>query len=131
MVNINKTKSKHSALRKNGHKMDCSCHICDNIRNKEKSGGYRDEIIKENERKIGIKKKNGHRMNCKCIICENMKNKKTQKKNSVLGRKEDKLNGYKSNTNKKLNGHKDNCNCPICKNMLKKNRKTKKRSQSN
>lgn len=69
-----KVKSKEGALRKNGHKMTCGCHICDNIRNKEKNGGYKDEIIKENENKNSNKKKNGHRINCDCIICQNMKN---------------------------------------------------------
>ena len=31
------------AKRKNGHKLDCTCHICENIRNKAKRGGYEKE----------------------------------------------------------------------------------------
>jgi hypothetical protein len=63
--------------RKNGHKMDCECHICMNMKNKAKRGGYQEEEEKANEYKMGCsKKKNGHRANCKCPICKNMSNAK-------------------------------------------------------
>lgn len=64
------------AKRKNGHKMTCTCHICENIKNKAKRGGYTEEVEKQAEFAGGYKKKNGHRANCKCPICRNMKSKK-------------------------------------------------------
>jgi len=63
--------------RKNGHKYDCECHICQNMKNKAKRGGYQEEQEKAEEQKMGgSKKKNGHRANCKCPICKNMLNSK-------------------------------------------------------
>jgi hypothetical protein len=63
--------------RKNGHKANCSCHICENMKNKAKRGGYEEEVEKEKENMMGgSKKKNGHRKACKCPICKNMKNSK-------------------------------------------------------
>jgi hypothetical protein len=63
--------------KKNGHKSNCSCHICENMKNKAKRGGYVEEIEKEKENMMGgSKKKNGHRKACKCPICKNMKNSK-------------------------------------------------------
>lgn len=63
--------------RKNGHKSNCSCHICENMKNKAKRGGYEEEVEKEKEYMMGgSKKKNGHRKACKCPICKNMKNSK-------------------------------------------------------
>lgn len=65
------------AKRKNGHKLHCTCHICENIRNKAKRGGYEEEAEKEELKKMGgSKKKNGHKPDCKCPICINMKNAK-------------------------------------------------------
>ena len=55
--------------RKNGHKMNCDCHICQNMENKAKRGGYQEE---EEYKMSGSKKKNGHRDNCKCPICKNI-----------------------------------------------------------
>ena len=63
--------------RKNGHKSDCVCHICENMKNKAKRGGYEEDIEKEKEKMMGgSKKKNGHRKECKCPICKNMRNSK-------------------------------------------------------
>ena len=31
------------AKRKNGHKSNCTCHICENMKNKAKKGGYEEE----------------------------------------------------------------------------------------
>lgn len=71
----------HSKLvggkRKNGHKYNCECHICENMKNKAKRGGYEEEFEKKKEYIMGgPKKKNGHRKACKCPICKNMKNSK-------------------------------------------------------
>ena len=65
------------AKRKNVHKADCSCHICENMKNKAKRGGY-EEDAEKNKLKLmgGSKKKNGHKPNCSCPICKNMKNAK-------------------------------------------------------
>ena len=99
------------AKRKNGHKMNCDCHICDNIKNKAKRGGYREDAEKaELKKKGGSKKKNGHKPNCTCPICKNMRNAKGKTMKIAKG-------------GKKSNGHKANCGCPICKNMGKKNKK--------
>jgi hypothetical protein len=66
------------AKRKNGHKSMCGCHICENIKNKAKRGGYK----KEARSKIAgaSKKKNGHSDTCTCPICKNMKNAKKNKR---------------------------------------------------
>jgi hypothetical protein len=102
------------AKRKNGHKMDCDCHICDNMKNKAKRGGYREDAEKEELKKNGgSKKKNGHKPNCSCPICKNMRNAKGKTMKAGKG----------SKTGKRSNGHKINCGCPICKNMSKKNKK--------
>ena len=67
--------------RKNGHKMDCCCHICENMTKKAKRGGYKVDAEKRMLQKMGgSKKKNGHRMDCGCPICKNMKNAKKGKK---------------------------------------------------
>jgi len=131
--------------RKNGHKLDCTCHICENMKNKARRGGYEEEVEKEQEKKMGgSKKKNGHRKDCTCPICKNMQNLK-KKGGSKKMRKElveemkpkdveeveveeeveetestkptmEKMGGKK----KRGNGHKPDCSCPICKNMRKK-----------
>ena len=62
------------AKRKNGHKLDCKCHICDNIKNKAKRGGYEEDMKKNQLKRMGgSKKKNGHKPDCSCPICNNMK----------------------------------------------------------
>lgn len=133
------------AKRKNGHKSNCSCHICENIMKKAKRGGYEEDAEKEMLKKMGgSKKKNGHKPNCDCPICKNMRNAK--KKGGAFGNEkleneegipeekpydnEEEKNdlgitgGKKSRTSKKRgNGHKVICKCPICKNMKKKSRK--------
>ena len=98
------------AKRKNGHKMNCDCHICENMKNKAKRGGYEEDAEKEAIKQMGgSKKKNGHKPDCGCPICKNMRNAKKTVKSGKGG--------------KKSNGHKMNCGCPICKNMSKKSRK--------
>ena len=63
--------------RKNGHKMDCCCHICENMTKKAKRGGYKVDAQKRMLQKMGgSKKKNGHRMDCGCPICKNMRKSK-------------------------------------------------------
>jgi len=79
--------------RKNGHKFNCTCHICENMKNKAKRGGYEEEVEKEKEKMMGgSKKKNGHRMDCNCPICKNMRNSK-RNKGSKSGRKTKKMRG--------------------------------------
>lgn len=129
------------AKRKNGHKSMCGCHICENIKNKAKRGGYK----KDTRSKIAgaSKKKNGHSDICTCPICKNMQNarKINAHKNKYGGDNtsmdvaiptdddtdivdnDDVLQnagGRKSRKNRKGNGHKPGCMCPICKNMRKK-----------
>jgi hypothetical protein len=135
--------------RKNGHKLDCSCHICENMKNKAKRGGYEEDMEKEKEKMMGgSKKKNGHKANCQCPICKNMNNSKKrggsktsrrtkkrrggeegeQEKNETIEEEEEKgeekgeeKEEKKGGRKKKRgNGHKSNCQCPICKNMRKK-----------
>jgi hypothetical protein len=68
------SQSAGAARRKNGHKVGCKCHICENIRTKEKRGEY-------GRKKMISKKANGHKENCQCPICRNMANmKRTGKK---------------------------------------------------
>ncbi len=37
------------AKRKNGHKANCTCHICENMKKKAQRGGYEEEVEKEEE----------------------------------------------------------------------------------
>lgn len=103
------------ARRKNGHKTSCSCHICDNMKNKAKRGGYEEDAEKELVKRMGgSNKKNGHKPNCGCPICKNMKNAKKSG-----GADEDVTDVKEGGRKKKGNGHKAGCKCPICKNMAK------------
>jgi len=135
------------AKRKNGHKHNCSCHICENIKNKVKRGGYKIDAEKaELKRMGGSKKKNGHKPNCECPICKNMKNSKTKKggegdedgeeehdeeehdeeeefEEEPEKKEEEEETIFEGGKKKKGNGHKSNCGCPICKNMRKKYKK--------
>jgi hypothetical protein len=128
------------AKRKNGHKPDCECHICENIKNKVKRGGYKIDAEKAKLKRMGgSKKKNGHKPDCGCPICKNMKNanKKGGNKDddeSSSEEEEEEFDHEKEQEEeetiieggmkkKKGNGHKANCGCPICKNMRKKTKK--------
>jgi len=111
------------AKRKNGHKANCSCHICENMKNKAKRGGYKDDDEKEQIKLMGgSKKKNGHKPNCDCPICKNMKNAKKGGDEKPYDDTDSK-NDLAITGGKKSNGHKATCGCPICKNMKKKGKK--------
>jgi hypothetical protein len=111
------------AKRKNGHKANCSCHICENMKNKAKRGGYEEDVEKEQLKLMGgSKKKNGHKPNCGCPICKNMKNSKKGGDEKPYDN-DDSKNDLAITGGKKSNGHKANCACPICKNMKKKGKK--------
>ena len=124
------------AKRKNGHKLNCSCHICENMKNKAHRGGYsQEERYKQELMNGGSKKKNGHRSDCKCPICKNMKRAKKggndEEQEDIeeeyidvdgenLNIEDDKIDDIKGGRRKKKsNGHKSTCKCPICKNMRK------------
>lgn len=118
------------ARRKNGHKANCTCHICENMKNKAKRGGYQEDAVKaEMKMNGGSKKKNGHKMNCTCPICKNMKNAKRggdgdeyedgDEEDYMEEDQEKEIDFEGGKRNKKSNGHKINCKCPICKNMRK------------
>lgn len=142
------------AKRKNGHRMNCDCHICENIKKKHERGGYEEDRQKKIFKlKGGPKKKNGHKPDCDCPICKNMKNmknkhgRKTKKHgggeeevedevvehedNVEEGNEERMVMGGKQKTRRirKGNGHKPSCGCPICKNM-RKSKKTRRRKKS-
>ena len=114
------------AKRKNGHKASCCCHICENMKNKAKRGGY-EEDAEKNQLKLmgGSKKKNGHKPNCSCPICKNMKHAKkggyteeeSEGEYNEMDKNDSNITGGKRG--KKSNGHKATCGCPICKNMKK------------
>ena len=111
------------AKRKNGHKANCSCHICENMKNKAKRGGYEEDAEKAQLKLMGgSKKKNGHKPNCGCPICKNMKNAKKGGDEKPYDDEESK-NDLAITGGKKSNGHKATCKCPICKNMKKKGKK--------
>ena len=111
------------AKRKNGHKANCSCHICENMKNKAKRGGYEEDAEKEQLKLMGgSKKKNGHKPNCGCPICKNMKNSKKGGDEKPYDN-DDSKNDLAITGGKKSNGHKANCACPIRKNMKKKGKK--------
>jgi hypothetical protein len=91
---INQTKLV-GGKRKNGHKYDCSCHICENMKNKAMRGGYEEEVEKEKEKMMdGPKKKNGHRRDCNCPICKNMKNSKKIGASKSTRRTKKRINEY-------------------------------------
>jgi len=113
------------AKRKNGHKSNCTCHICENMTNKAKRGGYQEELNIEQEKKMGVsKKKNGHRKDCNCPICKNMKNSKKGGDDVDFEKEEEEesIDFSGGKRKKKGNGHKANCKCPICKNIYKSKR---------
>ena len=114
------------AKRKNGHKSNCKCHICENMKNKAKRGGYKEDAEKAALKKMGgSKKKNGHKPSCDCPICKNMKNAKkggyndddSEGEYDEMDKNDSSITGGKRG--KKSNGHKANCKYPICKNMKK------------
>ena len=118
--------------RKNGHSLDCECHICENMINKAKRNGYTKDAKKKELQKKGAVKKNGHSLECGCPICKNMmaKSKKHHKKqkggddtdsssDSVSSSDEETNTEMQGGRKKKKNGHKIHCKCPICKNMKK------------
>ena len=117
------------ARRRNGHKANCTCHICENMKNKAKRGGYQEDAEKlAMKMNGGSKKKNGHKMNCTCPICKNMKNAKRggdgDEEDYMEEDQEKEVSDFEGGRrSKKSNGHKMNCKCPICKNMMKKNRR--------
>ncbi len=61
--------------KKNGHKENCGCPICKNMKHDKKKGGYTDVMEERGSstQVAGGKKKNGHKAACKCPICKNMK----------------------------------------------------------
>lgn len=112
------------AKRKNGHKSGCTCHICENMKNKAKRGGYKEDAEKAQLKKMGgSKKKNGHKPNCSCPICKNMKHSKKGGDEDDSSSDEEMEETQSAGRRKKGNGHKANCKCPICKNMKKKGKK--------
>jgi hypothetical protein len=70
----------------NGHKANCKCPICKNM----KRGGSEDPMIETVL--SGGEKKNGHKSQCKCPICINMKYAKGSKNNRHNKRGETKKN---------------------------------------
>ena len=119
------------AKKKNGHKYDCKCHICQNILAKAKRGEY-------GKPKEVSKKINGHKMDCKCCICKNMlaqKNKKTAKMCKNMKRKT-RRGGIITDEIITIEDEEPikKCNCPICKKnnknyFLAKKRKTRKQKK--
>jgi len=93
--------------KKNGHRRDCACPICKNMRNSKKRGGSNfnsktkkilDENVTEEVEGEEITEPNHEEVEEKEIITSH-----TEKKGGKRG-----------------NGHKSTCACPICKNMRKK-----------
>ena len=64
--------------KKNGHKDNCECPICVNIKHAKGGAGYDVDNTETSTvtQTAGKKKSNGHKANCGCPICQNMKNKK-------------------------------------------------------
>ena len=129
--------------KKNGHKPNCVCPICKNMKNAKKGGDMDDKKIMLDVQEAGRKKKgNGHKATCGCPICKNMKkNKKggdideipaSDDEYDILDATEkgqvapESVGGTrKRRGSRRSNGHKPNCGCPICRNMSK-GRKTRR-----
>ena len=115
MNNMLKTQGGGGIKKKNGHKANCKCPICVNMKHAKGGAGYDVEGDDDSSTmQEGGKKSNGHKANCKCPICKNMK------KNSAKNMKGGNAKNVTMKGGKKSNGHKANCKCPICKNMKKK-----------
>ena len=71
--------------RANGHKSTCTCHICENIKNKIRKGGYEKDALKEQMKRGGYHKPNGHTPHCKCIICKHMSRSKKHRRTGKRG----------------------------------------------
>ena len=100
--------------KKNGHKANCKCPICVNMKHAKGGAGYDFEDSDDTPSiQEGGKKSNGHKANCTCPICKNMK------KSSAKNMKGGNTKTMTMKGGKKSNGHKANCKCPICKNMKK------------
>lgn len=69
----------------NGHKMECGCPICKNMKHSKKGGSKMQNL--EPASIGGGKKANGHKATCKCPICVNMKHQKASKKNRRVTRR--------------------------------------------
>jgi len=114
---MNKTQGGGGIRKKNGHKDNCKCPICLNMKHAKGGAGYDvgDDDDDSSSMQEGGKKSNGHKANCKCPICKNMK--KNSAKSRVM--KGGNAKNVTMKGGKKSNGHKANCMCPICKNMKK------------
>jgi len=111
-----KTQGGGGIRKKNGHKANCKCPICVNMKHAKGGAGYDvEDYDNTSSMQEGGKKSNGHKANCKCPICKNMK--KSSVKNVAMRGGNSKNMTLKGG--KKSNGHKANCKCPICKNMKK------------
>jgi rubredoxin len=111
-----KTQGGGGIRKKNGHKANCNCPICVNMKHAKGGAGYDVENYDNTSTmQEGGKKSNGHKANCACPICKNMK--KSSVKNVAM--RGEKTKNMTLKGGKKSNGHKANCKCPICKNMKK------------
>jgi hypothetical protein len=98
--------------RKNGHKMDCGCPICGNMK-KKKGGDNPDNNDTENKEEPVGKVKTG-----------------SDEEATKLFNEMKALPTGGSKKTKRSNGHKPGCGCPICNNMKKKTRRQKKKRNS-
>ena len=95
----------------NGHKAECACPICKNMKHSKKGGSKMQEPATVG----GAKKSNGHKAACACPICVNMKHQTASKKNRRVTRRggrmsvpEPELINNKGNDNSALNNDDDN-----------------------
>lgn len=119
-----------SARRKNGHKMSCTCHICENMAKKNSRGGYQEDIQKETlKRSGGSGKKNGHKPDCRCPICVNMSGSRSRSRSasaSAAGGCGCKSGGKRRTASKspskkllqrETSHHCPDCDCKLCKEL--------------
>jgi len=82
----------------NGHKANCACPICKNMKHAKKGGSKMQTL--EPATIGGGKKANGHKATCKCPICINMKHQMVSKKNRRVTRRNRTMKGGVKRTRK-------------------------------
>ena len=118
----------------NGHKANCACPICKNMKKKGKKGGEEPDI----ENQIGDIEEGKVKGVNPDPVKKEVETKAVETKASDdeydemdAAEKGEAGPGFKvggTRKRRRSNGHKATCKCPICKNMKKKTRRHRKRS---
>lgn len=106
----NNTPTQLGGKKKNGHKAECKCPICINMKYANRSKYSKN---KNHKKHGGTKRRRGGSDDDEEVVDE-------MKEEEVIDEMNEDQTGGRNK--KKKNGHKANCKCPICKNMRKSKR---------